>query len=123
MQFTIPGGTEAVRYLRKIEKFLQNSGNLSTRVRKKIRVENPLLEVEIRMSVAAMHRALMRYCRTVYSCTRPEVVNIWHVFTLCVHCSYTVCTLCTPTAVHHSNHADELRVFLNLLLFSWAERN
>jgi predicted HAD superfamily hydrolase len=45
-----------------------------------------------------MHRALMRYCRTVYSCTRPEVVNIWHVCTLCVHCVYTVCTLCTPVA-------------------------
>jgi hypothetical protein len=28
-QFTIPGGTEAIRYLRKIEKVLQNSENLS----------------------------------------------------------------------------------------------
>jgi hypothetical protein len=49
------------------------------------------------MSDAAMHRTLMRYCRTVYSCTRPEVVNIWHA---CTHCVYTVHTVCTLQRVH-----------------------
>ena len=86
-------------------------------VRKKIQIENSRLEVEIRMSDAAMHRTLMRYCRTVYSCTRPEVVNIWHVCTLCVHCCvrcvhctifcvYTVYTVYTSSCTSARSSAD-----------------
>ena len=103
-------------------------------VRKKIRVENPLLEVEIRMSVAAMHRTLMRYCRTVYSCTRPEVVNIWHVCTLCVHCCvrcvhctifcvYTVYTVYTSSCTSARSSADFLAVENRRLKTRWAFLN
>ena len=109
MQFTIPGGTEAVRYLRKIEKVLQNSVNWA---RKKIQIENSRLEVEIRMSDAAMHRTLMRYCRTVYSCTRPEVVNIWHVCTLCVHCCVR-CVHCTIFLCVHCVHCVHQQLYIS----------
>jgi hypothetical protein len=61
------------------------------------------------MSDVAMHRALMRYTyyRTIYSCTRPEVVNILHV---CTHCVYTVHTLCTlyTLCVHSSAYTHSL---------------
>ena len=86
-------------------------------VGKKIQIENSRLEVEIRMSDAAMHRTLMRNCRTVYSCTRPEVVNIWHVCTHsvhccvhCVHCTifcvYTVYTVYTSSCTSARSSAD-----------------
>jgi hypothetical protein len=35
--------------------------------------ESPLLEVELRMSDVAMHRALMRYCSTVTAVPAPKL--------------------------------------------------
>ena len=100
-------------------------------VGKKIQIENSRLEVEIRMSDAAMHRTLMRYCRTVYSCTRPEVVNIWHVCTHsvhccvhCVHCTifcvYTVYTVYTSSCTSARSSADFSAVENRRLKTWWA---
>jgi hypothetical protein len=41
------------------------SKNWAVRPHEKIRIENPLLEVQLRVSDVAMHRALMWYYRTV----------------------------------------------------------
>ena len=64
----------------------------------KIRIENPVLEVELRMSDvgcrdASCTHAVLPYGIQLYLGTHPEVVNIWHVCT--VHCVYTLYTLYT----------------------------
>ena len=97
-------------------------------VRKTIRVENHVLEVEIRMSVIAMHRTLMR-------CTLPYGIQLYPprsckhlacVYTLCtLLCTLctlydffvcTLCTLCTPAAVHQPDHQP---IFWRLKIGGW----
>ena len=74
------------------------------------------------MSVAAMHRTLMRYCRTVYSCTRPEVVNIWHVCTLCVHCCVR-CVHCTIFLCVHCVHCVHQQLYISQIIDFLAVEN
>jgi hypothetical protein len=175
MQFKIPGGTEAIRYLRKIEKSSSKFGKFEYVKRSGSRIHSSRSRSGCRLSPCIVPRyhasyahAVLPYGIQLYLGTRPGVVNIWHVCTHCVHCTqcvyiytpagthtsscsvtpkkrqierllacvhclcvqlYTVCTLCTPAAVHHSNHADELRVFLNprarltVVLLSWVKQN
>ena len=57
---------------------------------KNIQVENSLLEEELPIHGVAMRRAFKRYRRTVPAWTSAEVVRLLP----CVHCVYTVYTLC-----------------------------
>ena len=73
---------------------------------KNIQVENSLLEAELPIHGVAMRRAFKRYRRTVPAWTSAEVVRLLP----CVHCVYTVYTLC----VHW--HASVNRIFTGLFL-------
>ena len=83
---------------------------------KNIQVENSLLEAELPIHGVAMRRAFKRYRRTVPAWTSAEVVRLLP----CVHCVYTVYTLC----VHwHAlvlracrEHASVNRIFTGLFL-------
>jgi hypothetical protein len=95
MQSTIQGGSEAVRYLRKIEKVLQNSANLCTLKDRGLESTTRGRDPDVGCRHAPYTHAVLPYGIQLYpprSCK-----HLACVYTLCVHCTYCVYT---PAGTH-----------------------